>query len=185
MMLKVKFWTSEKLLSLSALLVSLCTLIVFAYQTNLVRKQQYATVYPHLIVGNVGSGKLDYRYILQNKGVGPAVLKHIHIQTGGGQLYADFEDYVYNSVTKEDSIYYYSATLYPGRLLQPDEIIPVIELSDNEELKSSGRPLNTYKSSAKLYEVLNTDSLTVEITYESIYGESWTVTNYTYAPIKN
>ncbi len=39
MQLKMKpFWTGDKLLSIAAVFVSLLTLVVFIYQTNLIRK---------------------------------------------------------------------------------------------------------------------------------------------------
>jgi len=43
-MIKQPFWNNEKLLGISALLVSTMSLIVFVYQTDLLRKQQYMSV---------------------------------------------------------------------------------------------------------------------------------------------
>ncbi len=56
---------SDKILSLSAMFISICTLVVFLYQTNLIRKQQYMSVYPHLLLGNYGTWTPNYKFVLQ------------------------------------------------------------------------------------------------------------------------
>ena len=68
----LKKLNTDKILGLSAMLISICTLIVFLYQTNLIKKQQYMSVYPYLTLGNNGSFTADYEYSLTNNGIGPA-----------------------------------------------------------------------------------------------------------------
>lgn len=41
-------WNLDKTLSLMAFLISLGTFFLLYYQTNLTRKQQYASVFPYL-----------------------------------------------------------------------------------------------------------------------------------------
>jgi hypothetical protein len=40
---------SELIVALSAIFVSIVTLFVYIYQANIMRKQQYASVWPHVI----------------------------------------------------------------------------------------------------------------------------------------
>ena len=54
--------SSEMLIGLTAMIISLSTLIVFVYQTNLIRKQQYMSVYPHLNMMHRNSGSADYMF---------------------------------------------------------------------------------------------------------------------------
>lgn len=54
--MKKRFWNTDKLMSFLAILLSVGTLLVFIYQTNLIRKQQYAAVYPYLEMGFHGRG---------------------------------------------------------------------------------------------------------------------------------
>ena len=184
--MKDKFWNVEKLIGLSALLISMFTLGVFIYQTNLIRKQQYMSVYPHLHISNSGTGSLEYEFQLQNEGVGPAFIRELKIISPQGKSFEDFIDYVENELPQErDSIWYNHSNIYVGQLIQPGEVISIIKLIDNERILPYDLPLNTHEGSHKLWEVLNHDSLRFEITYESIYGEGWTINDGSRSPIKN
>lgn len=184
------FWNSEKLLGFSALLISLGTLIVFMYQTSLIRKQQYMSVYPHLEFGNYGSGTLKYQYQLSNVGIGPAFLQQIKVKNGKTGEYEDVVDYVEDVITDSDSIMFVHSSLYRGRVIKPDEDIPLIQLLDEELLQKLGfaeldLPKNTVVGAGKLYELLNHDSLRIEVTYTSVYGETWTAKNGVSVPEKH
>lgn len=188
--MKVKFWTSEKLLSLTALLVSLSTLVVFVYQTQLIRQQQYASVYPYLQLGNEYSGTFKYKFVLVNEGIGPAVIEDIKIYSSGAEVYDDVIDYVDARVMEEDSVWYVYSNLNVGKLMPAEKKIPLIQVVDDALLEElgvedlEGLPPNTLKGVAALYEVLNNDSLKIEITYSSIYGETWMLRNGGNAPVK-
>lgn len=183
--MKAKFWTSEKILSASALLVSISTFIVFVYQTNLIRKQQFMSVYPHLQLSNYGSGSLEYKYVLINKGVGPALVKSVKIISPSGKTYEDFIDYVANQINEKDSIWFSHSNIYQGRLIAVDEEIFLIQMTDNKYVKEYDLPINTLEKADRMRGILNHDSLKVEIQYESIYGERWTITNESAIPIKH
>ena len=174
--MKKRFWNSEKLLGLSALTVSLLTLIVFIYQTNLIRKQQYLSVYPHLHLSNIRSGALSYQFILANNGIGPAVIKEVKI-TKGDSVYADLVDYVDEMDLIQDSVWYLHSNLVVGRLIPAEAVILLIQMADETVAREMGVPPNTVEGSRKLYGVLNADDLEISITYESVYGERWILRN--------
>jgi len=181
--MKAKFWTSEKLLSLTALLVSLITLIVFVYQTKLIRQQQYASVYPYLALGNEYSGTFKYKYILVNEGIGPAIIDEIKVYTNETEVYGDVIDYVDAAMMEEDSIWYVHSNLNVGKLVPAEKKIFLIQVVGADLLKELGienvedLPTNTLNGAKALHQVLNNDSLTIEITYSSIYGETWVLRN--------
>lgn len=184
------FWNSEKILSASALLISLTTLIVFIYQTKLIRKQQYMSVYPYLDLQNGGGGTLQYIFQLSNEGIGPAIVQDIEIKAPNGKEYTDFIDYVDDVVEEKDSIWYLYSSVKPGRLIPAEEKIPLIQLVTKELLKNQGYyeyydTPNTLEGSVKLYQILNHDSLQVKIVYQSIYGEEWSITNKSNSPTKH
>ena len=183
--MKKEFWTAEKLLGLSAMIISLSTLFVFVYQTNLIRKQQYMSVYPHLGLTNFNSGSLNYKYVLENEGVGPAFLKEIHIKEKNGQTHESLVAYVEGALPVEDSIAIHYSDLYAGRLIPAGEEIILFGLSDNGYLKSYNLPPNTVEGAETLRSILNDESLTIEIVYESIYGERWSINSHSYSPIKH
>ena len=168
-----KFWTSEKILSFAAISISLLTLFVFLYQTNLIRKQQYMSVLPYLEMGNYGTNSNAYKYVLKNNGVGPAILKSVKVGIKNGKIYNDVVDYVRVNLTKKDTIQYYYSNLNLGKLIPEKETIDVIVVNDNK-----------IKSSQRLYQIFNKDSLLIQIEYESIYGEKWVIENGTKFPKK-
>ena len=180
-----KFWTGDKLLGVSAIIISLSTLFVFVYQTNLIRKQQYMSVYPHLNLTNYNSGSLNYKYILKNEGVGPAFIKEIHVKEKNGQVHESLLAYVDSKIADEDSVSIHYSDIYVGRLLSAGDEVILFGLSDNGYLKSYNLPENTVDGANLLREVLNHDSLDVEIVYESIYGERWSIDSHSYSPVKH
>jgi len=171
--MKPKFWTSEKLLSLTAVAISVCTLVVFLYQTNLIRKQQYMSVFPYVSIASAGGNTPNYKYLLLNNGIGPAIITSLKIRDNVGNEYPDVVDYVTATLTDKDTVGYYYSSIYTGRLLPQNEVVEVISLNDEK-----------YESSIRLSEILSPENYTLEIEYKSIYGERWLVTNQKREPVK-
>ncbi|WP_128755325.1 hypothetical protein [Aquimarina sediminis] len=181
---KRKFWTNEKLLSISALFVSLVTLIVFIYQTNLIRQQQHMSVYPHLILTNYRSGSINYQYVLKNEGIGPAFVKSVIVKDVAGKSYHSISHYVDSKLQLKDSISYYYSDIYQGRVIPANEEIVLFELFDKKETTLQGIPKNTIMGAKKLRHVLNNDSLKITIEYESVYGARWSISKHSQTPVK-
>ncbi len=171
--MKPKYWNSEKIVSFAAIFISLLTLIVFLYQTNLIKKQQYMSVYPHLSLENAGTNTKSYKYLLTNNGVGPALIKSVEVQVKNGKTYTDIEPYVKANLTMKDSVKYYYANISTGMLIPEKNSIELIETVDN-----------TYKTSNILHKILNSEDVNIKIEYESIYGECWIITNQSKLPKK-
>ncbi len=182
--MKKTFWNGEKLLGLSALLVSLFTLMVFVYQTNLIRKQQYMSVYPHLNLTNVYSGSLEYQYILSNDGIGPAMIKSISVGLKDGKKFENFNDYVLSRLSKDDSIHFYSSDISIGLLIPAQSKISLFGLFDKDKSTAKNRPPNTLASANKLRGILNDENLEIKIVYQSIYEETWEINASSNTPIK-
>lgn len=171
--MKNKFWSSEKLLSATALFVSACTFIVFLYQTNLIRKQQYMSVFPYVTMGNYGVDTKNYKYVISNDGIGPALIKNVKIIDGQGKKYKDIEDYIDDNIAETDTVGYYYSNVRKGRLIPENESIEVIAINDGK-----------FESADFIYSLLNTKDVLIEIEYESIYGETWVITNSSDYPVK-
>ncbi|MEM6807557.1 MAG: hypothetical protein AAF696_39530 [Bacteroidota bacterium] len=173
--MKHTFWTSEKLLSLSALLVSLLTLMVFIYQTTLIRKQQYMAVYPHLKLAHAASGSLDYRFQLSNKGIGPAMIHEIVVSDSNGNVYENMGEFLLTRISIKDSIWPYNSDIYEGQLIQAGESIDLFGLMSVERTDEYAYPPNTVEGSKKLRTAFNDGEFQLKIIYESIYGERWEI----------
>ncbi len=94
----------DRLLGLSAILLSLCTLIVFFYQTNLIRKQQYMSVYPHLEIGHNGIHSEEYTFTIENKGVGPAIIETLLIGKNGELIEQDFVMFLRKEISETENL---------------------------------------------------------------------------------
>ncbi len=175
----------NQLLHYTPVLISIITLLVFIYQTNLIRQQQFMSVYPHMMLVNAGSGSTDYRFMLLNNGVGPALIREVAVTDSAGNSYESITAYLETQLTPEDSIWIYNSDLYPGRLIPANEQITLYGLHDSDWAQSVGLPSNTIEGANKFRDILNSEDLIIEITYESIYGESWTIDNYSPLPRKN
>ena len=189
-MMRKEFWNIEKIVGLTALIVSLLTLIVFVYQTNLLRKQQYMSAYPHLSLMNEKSGTLQYSFGLSNHGVGPAFIESVKVSASNDMVYDDIIHYVEKTMGKQDSINYVYSNLWVGRLIPANEKINLIQLLDENMIKDWGlvttekTTKSTQDRANKLYQILNDDEIDIEIIYSSIYGEKWRIGNHSNVPKK-
>ena len=171
----LKKLNTDKILGLSAMLISICTLIVFLYQTNLIKKQQYMSVYPYLTLGNNGSFTSEYGYGLINNGIGPALISSVKVSGKDGKKYSDINPYVQEMIlSNNDSLtcFYYS-NLFKGMIIPAGGKVEIIQTVDESLITAD-----------KLYEILNDTVLIIEIEYESIYGEVWEVSNKSKVPVK-
>ena len=172
-MKKIKLPNTDRLLGLTAILLSLCTLVVFFYQTNLIRKQQYMSVYPYLEVGHSGMNTLKYNFSIENKGIGPAIIETIKIGKNGELKLQDFVDFLSAEKNEKEKLNITFSNLYGGKLISEKENI--------ELLKSQDTVIST---SERLYDILKPENMEFEIVYSSIYGEKWKITNKSNIPIK-
>lgn len=168
-----QFWSSEKLLSLTAVFISLCTLAVFIYQTDLMRKHQYLSVFPYLELNHEGIGTKAYKFVLTNNGIGPALIRQVTVRKHDTLYREDIADYLGRTHGKPDSLDFYYANLYQGRLIAPKETVVLIGNSDQKE-----------GTAQKISDILADSSLFVNIEYESVYGERWKITHHATTPIK-
>lgn len=178
-----RFGVSEKIVSSSAILISLLTLIVFTYQTSMIREQQFLSVYPHLSLYNTGTGSLEYTYMLSNEGIGPAIIESIQI-TKGEFEYESLVDYLGEELSEADSIWIYNSDIYPGRLIPAGEDITLFGLIAEEDTEQYGLPPNTLEGASRLRDLLNTEELEIKIYYRSIYEERWSISSQSSSPTK-
>lgn len=168
-----QFWNSEKLLSLTAMLISVCTLFVFVYQTNLIREQQYKSVFPYLELGNFGSYTKDYGFFLSNRGIGPAMIQSIEIHYKDSVYQEDLAKFLRHYITEEDSIYYTHSNITPGSLIPADERVILANINRKD-----------IEMGIRLFNIINQEELDIIIEYESIYGERWRISYHEGAPQK-
>jgi hypothetical protein len=72
---------TNRIVSASASLIAIAALGTAIYQAKLSRDQAKAAVWPYLIQGNAGNN--GYARIVQNVGIGPAVIKAFEVRVDG------------------------------------------------------------------------------------------------------
>lgn len=167
-------WIKQELLSITAVIISVGTLLVFLYQTNLVRKQQYMSVLPYLEFEHHAVFSDDYELILRNKGIGPALITSRNVVIKGQKYDLDVGRYLQEHIAVKDSVNFLISNVSRGNLISEKEGISMVDLEPN----SSRSGLE------KFYSLLYNDTLEFVVEYESVYGERWQVSTKETAPKK-
>jgi len=159
-------WNLDKTLSLLAFLISLGTFFLLYYQTNLTRKQQYASVMPYLEIFNRGSQADGYAFCLGNNGIGPAFIENVKIYYEDKTFQMDPADFLALENLPKDSINCTNcihSNISTGSLIPAGEVIELLKVEESA------------KTAAQLRAWFGSGKATLEIVYTSIYGEKWSV----------
>ena len=150
---------TDRILSVSAIMIGLMTLIVYFIQTRLIIDQQHAGVWPCIeITGSndyAGTkGKEKFTVNITNKGIGPAIIRKVEIKFRG-KIYNDFGE-VFTIATGSRN--YVNSSL-EGRTMASNETVNPVQIP----LSMEG-----HKFAPVFY---NHDSTKVKIYYQSVYGK--------------
>lgn len=167
-------WTSEKIMSTSALFISVISVIALIYQSYLAREenkliqtQQSAAVLPHLNqwVSNYND---SFKFVIGNKGVGPAFIDDVKILLDSTQEFNNTKDlfrHVFTHTKGLDTIAYTQSTLIKGFVLPANQQINILEINNPNHIRLVTRALSNYQI---LYKIL----------YRDVYGTQWVLSNY-------
>jgi len=170
-MAKKKFLSSDKIVSLSAFLISIGTLFTIVYQTRLIRQQQYASVLPYLEIWQSDNDN-ERSVNLYNNGIGPAIIKDFKIYFKDSVYAQSLGLFYRNEILDSTSRLKYSRSdMSKGMLLPAGSRWTLISATKEDSIKSLKRLLKEY----------NPD---IEITYSSIYGETWVMRDNGKPPVK-
>ncbi len=167
-------FNTDRIIGLSAMLISLLTLVIFIYQTNLMRTQSRLSVTPRVSFFQIQSAKdstVSISTEIINKGLGPAIIESIYIVHKGKNYPLDFTAFL-EEVYPEIEKY--------GTLIQDMSMSRGSTLSAGEK-----NTLYTYtfklSKTKELLEYLGIGPedypFTIEVIYSSIYKERWKANN--------
>jgi len=171
---KVKFWNTDKIVSLSAMAIALFTLVVLVYQSNMLHlqneltvKQQKASVLPYLQFGD-GFSSEEYQIVIENKGLGPAFIKGLYVKKKDSVfMLINFKNY-YDEKNSLPIRSYSLQGLVPGVVLAPgDKLILLSAGGGNEAIKPVMDFFTPYFSGQS--------SSVFFIEYKSIFEDSWII----------
>ena len=148
----------QSLGTISALVISILALIVSIFETNILKDQQKATVWPYVTINQNYSGK-GYELRAINKGVGPAIIKSMQVEYKGkpmdtylGMLEAAYPNNGRNySNTNQSNI--------NGMVMQSKEKVVMLAFPWND---------TTYQITPELEK-----NLVIKLQYCSVLGECW------------
>ena len=146
------------LLGISAVFLSASALIVSIILTTILREQQNATVWPY-IQATFMFTKGAYSFGIENKGVGPAIIKEL--------------EYTYNGASYENTKKMYTALFgesYAGVGFTVTNKNYVVKSGEGIEMLNVNRPDSLINDIILLWE---SDAVNLKITYSDVYGNCW------------
>lgn len=166
---KKKLLETNRILSLTALFVSVCTLFILLYQTHLSNKMYYLeeraqkmSVFPYLELGPSISAQQHFKLLLLNSGIGPALIKNVNILYKDSTYQLDPSKFLDNVI--QDIEYGRYASIYEGRLISANDVLEVLTLT------AEGHP-----DIDRLTSLFNSTEFNIAIEYTSIYeDQTWT-----------
>ncbi|MET1258283.1 hypothetical protein ABV409_03035 [Flagellimonas sp. DF-77] len=174
---------TDRLLGISAMVISILTLVIFIYQTNIMRVQSKLSVKPRLdFTTNQGGNDsiITFQQVVENKGLGPAIIDSISFLYNGKAYPIEIEKLLEVEAPKllEYGYLPQHATLGRGSTLSPGEekLIFTYQL-----------PARNLDSVLQYLDVtLEGDSpFPIEVIYTSIYeDERWQLSSNASDPIK-
>ena len=175
-------WNSEKLLSISAMIISFLTLIIFVYQTNLLSRQNDISILPYLDLSSTrNQAEQIFELTLKNHGVGPAIIESVIFKHQNRSFdLAQYEDDLFvllKAVAPElDSIRSFSSsTLERGTAIPANGEYNVIRVKGLAE---------EYELIVRVVNNLLESNLDYEIVYKSIQNERWRIHSTSEGPEK-
>lgn len=174
---------TDRILGVSAMVISILTLIIFIYQTNLMREQSKLSVKPRLDFGVNESTKdsiIEIQEVLTNKGLGPAIIDSIYIVRNEKIYHLNIPQFLDSLFPKLNDIGYLrqSVTLAKGSTLLAGESISIYAYQF---------PIKNY---SEIFDVLQMESeddspFEIKVSYTSIYeDELWMASNDNSQPVK-
>lgn len=162
-------FSKEMIVALSANAVSIITLLIFIYQTNLMREQQHISVWPYLEwLPSCCSEEFGAYIQVENKGIGPAAVQSVTVRLNGKEMNSVEE--LFTEAVGHSNFDYYTSTV-ESRVLAPGEKIKMISIPD-------------INWAVKVDSVLRRNGLEIEICYCSVYEDCWTCTGTSSMPTK-
>lgn len=172
------FLSSDQIFGLTAMLISLVTLIIFVRQTNIMDKQSRLSALPYLMVEkSTNSEEFKIQFSLVNHGVGPAIIEDRMIRYSGEEYDQDFHQFLTQSVAGLDTIKPFNwSTIYKGMAIPANGRVVMIAIGNNQA------EYDLYRKTLQKFQ--KNDDFYFEIIYSSVYGDRWKMSTDSEVPQK-
>lgn len=172
--MKISTLNTDRVVSVSAIVVSLGTLFMIFYQTNLVRKEQKASVMPSLQIGYSINGTLE-RINVTNQGLGPAFIQEVRIIEKDTTYNLDPYSYInqLDDYDKKETTYY--NRIYKGTIVSANHRTKIFEKRTGSTSKLILNNLFKFPYTIDTDQNKIVDKAVIEIVYENVYGDEWKI----------
>jgi hypothetical protein len=179
---------SDRVIGISAMVVSAASLFVVVYQAQLQRDQMElerrataASVMPYLMM-NMTLTNDGTAFNLRNAGLGPARIDGVRVLHKGSEVRGDAADF-YLKMRKDQAQPYSNDSIKVGRLVPAGEWVQMLgsapgaafttpmalEIVRLFRIEEAGEP--RYQAAAGMGVVF--EDAVLEVTYSSVFGEQW------------
>src|SRR4249920_2629507 len=128
---------TDRIVSLSAMVIGISSLLLTFYQTYLTREAQHASALPYLMIA-INSDNDGAFIVVRNGGLGPARIDDVRIHHRGKTFASDPYDYFLGVQPDRDSRGLSVDRLTPGRLIPAGESIRVLGMVGEERIRGLG-----------------------------------------------
>ena len=175
--------STDRIVSLSAMVVGIGSLFMIVYQTHLMRQSQKASALPYLTIA-IYNNEQGVALVLGNNGVGPALVESVRVRYKGRELEGDPFEFYMGLRDEADRLPVSVDRVLPGRLIPAGASVRMLG-SEGPEGDKSPRMLGELLQLFEIAEVpkswyvnlgaSGTEKAVIEITYASVYGDRWRI----------
>ena len=166
----------DRALSSAAGIVALSALSVSVYQAYISRQQQKASAWPYVLQTNTGTD--GYTRIVQNSGLGPALVRSMRVEVDGRSV-TDWGHFLMaathsDSATLEQALgaaHFWTSSVRPGMVLLAGT---ETKLAHSDTGAFAGVLRRAFSDEKRVH---------VRICYCSLYGDCWTSDNRALEPV--
>jgi hypothetical protein len=172
--------TTDRIVSLSAMAVSIGSLFIIVYQTYLTRQAQHASVLPYLYF-SLSANDEGVAVRVTNSGIGPALVDDVRIHYQGRDIASDPYDFYLSLQPDASKLALGVDKVQPGRLIPAGATIQMLAGRPAD----SGPMLSEFLRLFDIAEVpkswyLNSgvsggEKAVIEIRFSSVYGDQWRI----------
>jgi hypothetical protein len=178
---KAARWSTDRIVSLSAMAVGVCSLVITLYQTYLTREAARASVLPYLTFGVMSNDEGAY-LTLRNDGLGPARLEAVQIHYKGKSAALDPYDFYLAQHAGKGSDGLSVDRVTPGRLLPAGTTVQMLGVGGGDRrIPMLGEMLRMFAIAdappawLAALKATGGDKAVIDVVYASVYGERWRV----------
>jgi hypothetical protein len=159
---------TEKIVAISAIIVSICALGVSILQTKIMQTQQEKAAWPHIRWYTQTGWEMDstgtFKITVTNKGIGPALIKKVEIVLDSYRYTSDSIENVLRKMYN-GPIGGVSQINFNQTVMLPNDAVDFFEFTDKRQAFEFAKIYNNVYETSEKFDII--------IHYEDVYGNAF------------